>query len=350
MDRELLQRYSKGIIASTGCLSGEIQTRLTLGPVRRGAARRRRVPGHLRQGQLLPRADGPRHRHRAGASATTCCSSRKTLGLPTIATNDSHYNNPEDADAQDALICVASGKRLADPNRLKFDGGGYYIKSAAEMRELWADVRPGGVRQHPRDRRAVRRRVRRVHRRLHGPRRRPGRRDRGELVPQGGVARHRGPLPRRAADPGGQGPRRDGARRSSAARATAATTSWSPTSSSGPRPTASASARAVARARARSPRTRCASPTSAPSSTACSSSGSSTPSARRCPTSTSTSTTRRRGEVITLRHREVRRRAGRADRDLRPAQGQGRDQGRRPRARPRLRDLATASPRRCRPT
>src|SRR5690606_20731860 len=63
----------------------------------------------------------------------------KELGLPPVATNDSHYNNPEDADAHDALICVASGRRLSDPNRLKFDGGGYYIKSAAEMRELWAD-------------------------------------------------------------------------------------------------------------------------------------------------------------------------------------------------------------------
>ena len=63
----------------------------------------------------------------------------KELSIPPISTNDSHYNNPEDADAHDALICVASGKRLSDTNRPKFDGGGYYIKSAAEMRQLWAD-------------------------------------------------------------------------------------------------------------------------------------------------------------------------------------------------------------------
>ena len=102
----------------------------------------------------------------------------KTLGLPTVVTNDTHYNRPEDAAAQDALICVASGKRLSDPNRLKFDGGGYYIKSAAEMRELWADS-PRGLRQHARHRRALRGGVRRVHRRLHGAGRHPGRRDRG---------------------------------------------------------------------------------------------------------------------------------------------------------------------------
>src|SRR3546814_19620137 len=63
----------------------------------------------------------------------------KQLGIPPIATNDSHYNNPEDADAHDALICVASGKRLSDTNRLKFDGGGHYIKSAAALRDLWPD-------------------------------------------------------------------------------------------------------------------------------------------------------------------------------------------------------------------
>ena len=66
----------------------------------------------------------------------------KELGIPPVATNDSHYNNPEDADAHDALLCVASGSRDEPPyprrNRFKFDGSGYYIKSAAEMRELWA--------------------------------------------------------------------------------------------------------------------------------------------------------------------------------------------------------------------
>ena len=211
MDRELLQRYSKGIIASTGCLSGEIQTRLTLGQydeALRAAGEFQDIFG--KDNFYLELMD-----HGIAAERATREDLRKiaaTLGLPTIVTNDTHYTNPEDADGQDALICVASGKRLADTNRLKFDGGGYYIKSAAEMRELWADG-PRRLRQHPRDRRAVQRRVRRVHRRLHGPRRRPRERDRGELVPQGGVARHRGPLPRRAADPGGQGPRRDGARR-----------------------------------------------------------------------------------------------------------------------------------------
>lgn len=138
MDRELLQRYSRGIIASTGCLSGEIQTRLTLGQydeALRAAGEFQDIFG--KDNFYLELMD-----HGIAAERATredLLKIAKTLGLPAIVTNDTHYTHPEDAAGQDALICVASGKRLADTNRLKFDGGGYYIKSAAEMRELWAD-------------------------------------------------------------------------------------------------------------------------------------------------------------------------------------------------------------------
>ncbi|MBA2952329.1 DNA polymerase III subunit alpha [Nocardioides sp. MAH-18] len=138
MDRELLQQYAKGIIASTGCLSGEIQTRLTLGQydeALRAAGEFQDIFG--KDNFYLELMD-----HGIAAERATredLLRIAKTLDLPAIVTNDTHYTNPEDAAGQDALICVASGKRLADTNRLKFDGGGYYIKSAAEMRELWAD-------------------------------------------------------------------------------------------------------------------------------------------------------------------------------------------------------------------
>ncbi|WP_439936307.1 DNA polymerase III subunit alpha [Nocardia sp. N13] len=138
MDRELLQRYAKGIIASTGCLSGEIQTRLTLGQydeALKAAGEFQDIFG--KDNFFLELMD-----HGIAAERATrddLLRIAKTLDLPAIVTNDTHYTNPEDAAGQDALICVASGKRLADTNRLKFDGGGYYIKSAAEMRAVWAD-------------------------------------------------------------------------------------------------------------------------------------------------------------------------------------------------------------------
>ncbi|TGN66101.1 DNA polymerase III subunit alpha [Nocardioides eburneiflavus] len=138
MDKEILAEHSKGLIVSTGCPSGAIQTRLRLGQYDeavREAAELQDIFG--RDNVFLELMDhGIDIEKRVRDDLLRL---GKEMGLPPIATNDSHYNNPEDAAAHDALICVASGKRLSDTNRLKFDGGGYYIKSAAEMRELWAD-------------------------------------------------------------------------------------------------------------------------------------------------------------------------------------------------------------------
>ena len=72
-DRELLAQYARGLIATTGCPSGEIQTWLRIGDYAQGPAQRGRVPRHLRRRQLLPRVDGPRSRHRDGGSGRTCC-------------------------------------------------------------------------------------------------------------------------------------------------------------------------------------------------------------------------------------------------------------------------------------
>src|SRR5690606_38744565 len=138
MDKEILAEHSKGLIVSTGCPSGAIQTRLRLGQYDeavREAAELQEIFG--KENVFLELMDhGISIEKRVRDDLLRL---GKQMGLQPIATNDSHYNNPEDADAHDALICVASGKRLSDPNRLKFDGGGYYIKSAAEMRALWAD-------------------------------------------------------------------------------------------------------------------------------------------------------------------------------------------------------------------
>jgi len=135
-DDELLERYAKGMIVTTGCPSGAVQTRLRLGQydeARATAARLQDIYG--RDNVFLELMDhGIDIEKRVRDDLLRL---GKDLGIPPVATNDSHYNNPEDADAHDALICVASGKRINDPNRLKFDGGGYYIKSAAEMRDLW---------------------------------------------------------------------------------------------------------------------------------------------------------------------------------------------------------------------
>jgi len=142
MDRELLETYSKGLIVSTGCPSGAIQTRLRLGQWDEAV----REAGELQEIfgrdnvflELMDHGISIEKRVRDDLLRLG-----KQLGIPPLATNDSHYNNPEDASAQEALLCVNSGSRLSEPpysqggKRFAFEGTGYYIKSAAEMRELW---------------------------------------------------------------------------------------------------------------------------------------------------------------------------------------------------------------------
>ena len=140
MDRELLQRYAKGIIATTGCPSGEIQTRLRLGQVaeaRQAAAEFQDIFGKENfYCELMDHGLEIERRVQQELLAIA-----KDLNIPLVATNDLHYVHEADAEAHSALLCVQSGSRLDDPNRFKFDGSGYYLKSAAEMRHIFRDFK-----------------------------------------------------------------------------------------------------------------------------------------------------------------------------------------------------------------
>lgn len=138
MDRELLQTYGKGLIATTGCPSGEIQTRLRLGQyeaARAAAAEFQDIFG--KENYFAEIMDHGLSIERRVMS--DLLSIAKDLGIPLVATNDSHYTHQHEADAHAALLCVQSGSTLDDPNRFKFDGDGYYVKTAQEMRHLFRD-------------------------------------------------------------------------------------------------------------------------------------------------------------------------------------------------------------------
>ena len=138
MDRDLLHRYGKGLIATTGCPSGEIQTRLRLGQyreAREAAAEFRDIFGA--ENYYCEIMD-----HGLGIEKDVhqdLMKLAKDLQLPLVATNDLHYTRAEDAKAHAALLCVQSGSTLADPKRFKFDADEFYLKSAAEMRDLFRD-------------------------------------------------------------------------------------------------------------------------------------------------------------------------------------------------------------------
>jgi DNA polymerase-3 subunit alpha len=135
-DRELLSEYSQGLIGTTGCPSGEIQTWLRIGDydkARQSAADFQDIFG--RDSFFLELMDHGldiEARVRDGLLRLS-----KDLAIPPIATNDSHYVNPQDAGAHEHLLCVSSGSTMADPKRFRLEGDGYYIKSPAEMRDLW---------------------------------------------------------------------------------------------------------------------------------------------------------------------------------------------------------------------
>jgi DNA polymerase-3 subunit alpha len=138
MDRELLSRYSKGIIATTGCVGGEVQTRLRLGQyreAREAAAEFRDIfgPGNF-YAEIMDHGIDIERR-----TVTELIALAKDLDLPLVATNDLHYTHAHDATAHAALLCVQSASTLDDPNRFKFDSNEFYLKSAAEMRHLFPD-------------------------------------------------------------------------------------------------------------------------------------------------------------------------------------------------------------------
>ena len=139
MDREILSRYADGLIATTGCPGGEIQTRLRMGNYRealRAASDYRDIFGAANF-YLEVMDHGIDIENRVKADLLKL---GKELKLPLLATNDLHYTFHEDAPAHEALLCVQSGSTLADPKRFKFDNSEFYVKTAAQMRELFKDI------------------------------------------------------------------------------------------------------------------------------------------------------------------------------------------------------------------
>ena len=139
MDRELLTQYSKGLIATTGCPGGEIQTRLRMGAYKEAiaAASDYRDIFGANNFFLEIMDHGIDIESRVKADLLKL---GKELGLPLLATNDLHYTFHEDARSHEALLCVQSGSTLADPKRFKFDNDEFYLKTPAQMRELFKEI------------------------------------------------------------------------------------------------------------------------------------------------------------------------------------------------------------------
>ncbi len=139
MDRELLAQYSKGLIATTGCPGGEIQTRLRMGAykeaLRAGSDYRDIFGAENFYLEIMDHGIDIEKRVRADLLKLS-----KDLDLPLLATNDLHYTSKEDAASHEVLLCVQSGSTIADPKRFKFENDEFYLKTPAQMRELFKDI------------------------------------------------------------------------------------------------------------------------------------------------------------------------------------------------------------------
>ena len=139
IDRELLSKYGKGLIATTGCPGGEVQTRLRMGQydeALKTAAEFRDIFGAGNYYvEVMDHALAIEKRVRDDLLRLA-----KDLGLPLVGTNDLHYTNQEDATAHDALLCVQVGSNLNDPNRFRFESQEYYLKSPKQMRDLFSEI------------------------------------------------------------------------------------------------------------------------------------------------------------------------------------------------------------------
>lgn len=136
VDMEVLEKYHEGIIALSACLAGEVATKLRKGDydgAKETAIRYRNIFGE--ENYFLEMQD-----HGIPEQATVNAGIMrlsKELGIPMVVTNDSHYIYAEDWEAHDVLLCIQTNHKVQDENRMRYDGGQFYLKSKEEMAELF---------------------------------------------------------------------------------------------------------------------------------------------------------------------------------------------------------------------
>ena len=138
VSKKFLAEHSKGLIGLSGCLKGEVAERLMEGnyeAAREAAATFRDIFGG-KNFYLEIQDQGLAMEHRIHPGLFQL---EKDLGLPMVATNDSHYLCEDDAHAQDVMVCIQTAKSIQDANRMKFEGNQFFVKSYAEMARVFKD-------------------------------------------------------------------------------------------------------------------------------------------------------------------------------------------------------------------
>lgn len=136
VDYEVLEKYHEGIIALSACLAGEVARNLERGLYEEGKKAALRYQDIFGKGNFFLEMQD----HGIAAQKTVnqqLMRLSKEIGIDLVATNDIHYTYAADVDAHDILLCIQTGKKVADENRMRYEGGQYYCKSPEEMEKLF---------------------------------------------------------------------------------------------------------------------------------------------------------------------------------------------------------------------
>ena len=136
VDMEILREFHEGIIALSACLAGEVQRYIQKGLVDEAKKVARRYEECFGKGNFFLELQDHGIPAQQTVNATLLAMS-KELDIPLVATNDVHYTYAEDAQPHDILLCLQTGKKLADEDRMRYEGGQYYVKSEEEMKGLF---------------------------------------------------------------------------------------------------------------------------------------------------------------------------------------------------------------------
>ncbi len=136
VDLEILQEFHEGLIALSACLAGEVQRNILRGKYEEGKAAALRYQEIFGRGNFFLELQDHGLREQKVVNQSLLRMSQET-GIELVATNDVHYTYAEDEKPHDMLLCIQTGKKLSDENRMRYEGGQYYVKSEEEMRNLF---------------------------------------------------------------------------------------------------------------------------------------------------------------------------------------------------------------------
>ena len=136
VDMEVLETYHEGIIALSACLAGEVQRYLVRGLYEEAKETAYKYEKCFGKGNFFLELQDHGIPEQKTVNAGLMRMSQET-GIELVATNDVHYTYAEDAEPHDILLCLQTGKKLSDENRMRYEGGQYFVKSEEEMRALF---------------------------------------------------------------------------------------------------------------------------------------------------------------------------------------------------------------------